>query len=121
MREILEEAWNECATKADKVSDLDALIQAHEGYIDVSPSSGPDSVGEAFSLLMMDYFKLIDAFSKTVSRLVGDTKLILLFLYARLRGDESNWTSSDSRYKVDDVPPDYHNEMKAYYGAFLEK
>lgn len=124
MFEVLEGAWKDFTATADKATDLDALIHAHEAYmksiiskclLDATPSA------DALRALLADYFRLIDGFTKTVGRLVSDAQQILHLLYARLRGaDHGNWQAA-ARPDVDDVPNEYHQEMKSHFAAVLEK
>lgn len=122
--EVLESAWKDFKIMADKATDLDALIGAHEIYIasilskcflDSNPSA------EALRALLVEYFRLIDAFTKMIVRLVTDAQQILQILYARLNGTAANWTGGDARPFVDDVPTEYHLEMKHHFIAIQEK
>jgi len=125
MFEVLEGAWKDFTSTADKATDLDALIHAHEAYVEsIISKCLLDSTPSADALrsLLTEYFRLIDDFAKTIARLVSDAQQILHFLFARLKAalQQGNWAASP-RPDVDDVPMEYYQEMKNHFASVLDK
>lgn len=124
MFEVLEGAWKDFTHKADQATDLDALIEAHEGYVSHIVSKcllGSDSTADLLRNLLLEYFQLIEGFCNTISRLLMDSEQILQFLYSRLSAGQGNWSASENRAELDDVPAEYYQEMKEHFGSILEK
>ena len=125
MFEVLEGAWKDFTSTADKAEDLDALICAHDAYMQsiLSKCLLDDSpTAHELRNRLTEYFRLIDGFTKMIIRLVCDAEQILHFLYARLRGADGlqNWEGS-ARPEVDDVPIEYYHEMKNHFAAIVDK